>query len=318
LEASKRSAEAVLAELRAGPRVQAIERARADLELAQSRLDLATATLARVRDLHAADDANDQQLDDAVFAERSARAQLKLARQSLDELEAGSRIEEIDAQSARVDALAKQIASLDVRLQKAALIAPFDGRIARRLHDTGAVLDAGMPLVELVSMQALRARIGVPAGMISKLGSQQNFTLRYGMTTIMASLDQVLTESSMLARKVELLLSISDPPKDLRPGESVELILEDQHQEQGFWLELSALSSDARGLWRCLSARELQPEAQGDDQATHELIAHHLTMIATRQGKAYLRGTLPNQSLIVQDGAQRFVAGQRVKLKPVQ
>ena len=97
-------AEAVLAELQAGPRKQTIDAARAQLETLAAQRDLARVLAVRRKRLVATRSISDEEYDEARYALEAAVARTEAARQALNELEAGTRPEQIEAQRAAVAA----------------------------------------------------------------------------------------------------------------------------------------------------------------------------------------------------------------------
>lgn len=91
-----------LAVLEAGSRPEEIEQARARVREAQAVADNAASALQRQRNLLAKGFVSQQVVDDAQRADRTARAQLESARQSLALVEAGPRPEEIERARAAV------------------------------------------------------------------------------------------------------------------------------------------------------------------------------------------------------------------------
>jgi hypothetical protein len=92
----------------------------------------------------------------------------------------------------------------------------------------------------------------------------------------------------------------------------------------GFWLPVGALAEAARGLWSCYVAVPLDANARvaADGGATHRLEQRPLEVLETVSGRdgvgdlrAYVRGALDAGDLVVSEGLQRVVAGQRVRLQ---
>lgn len=145
-------AEARLAELQAGTRIEEIDRAqsqvqqsKARVEESQARLDLAQERFDRNRKLLAQgaialDDleASRTEVDQAAAVLSQSQAQLQESQRQWQQLKNGSRPETIAQAKAQVRATQGQKAALLVQLEDTRIRAPFDGTITQRYADPGA------------------------------------------------------------------------------------------------------------------------------------------------------------------------------------
>lgn len=166
----------------------AIERAEAQVVKATNAVDRALAIerearsdAQRFRDLAAKDEASIQQREQAVMrwevAQKdiaSARSALTQATKELAQAELGWK--RIRAKESDVSALERQrdqaYAALDEAesiLKDLTLTAPTAGTVTTRMVDTGEVVAAGAPLLELVDLDHLYLKVYVPEVQIGKL-----------------------------------------------------------------------------------------------------------------------------------------------------
>ncbi|NJK34739.1 MAG: efflux RND transporter periplasmic adaptor subunit [Oscillatoriales cyanobacterium SM2_2_1] len=151
-QATLLSAEANLARLRNGPRLESIAALEARVIAAQSRIDtalsrlnLATIRAARFSSLQREGAINRDRLDEVLTEERNARADLNNAQASLleqqrilEESRNGSRFEDIaqaEAQRAQAEA---SLQAAQVQLEDTTIRAPFDGIITQKYANSGA------------------------------------------------------------------------------------------------------------------------------------------------------------------------------------
>lgn len=160
-EAVIEGAEAVLAELVAGPRRQTIEVAQAELRRLKAAVELAESTVGRQQSLARSNAASPQQLDDAMSNLEQQRAAFSAAEQRLYELREGTRSEQIVAQRARVASLRADLQSLRVRLADHSIVAPFDGVVSRRYLDPGTIVGPASRALRVLQIDPLEARFGV-------------------------------------------------------------------------------------------------------------------------------------------------------------
>ncbi len=92
-------ANSVLSELQSGPRVEIIKAARAARNAARSQAEMASANLERRKLLRGEGAISREEFDQAAFGLQTAQANLQAAEERLAELEAGTRLEKVAAQS---------------------------------------------------------------------------------------------------------------------------------------------------------------------------------------------------------------------------
>jgi HlyD family secretion protein len=152
----------ILAELEAGPRSERIAQARAQLAATQAQARDAQAYYARlqplgVRKLVAAAD-----VDRARAAAGNAQAQVRAAQAALDELENGSRREDIAQGEAALRASEAQATAQQVALDKLGVVAPRAGIVDSLPYKLGDQAPVGAPLAILLVGDAPYARVYVP------------------------------------------------------------------------------------------------------------------------------------------------------------
>ena len=173
LEAERSQAVAVLEELEAGPRKEAIDAARAELRNLKAQLQLRQLDYQRAEKLLRSKAVSQAQFDEATFGVRSSAARAEAVERKLEELLAGTRDERLKAQRAAVDILDASLADLAIDIEDSIRLAPFDGTVAKRYVDEGTVVSPASPIVRLVEDQKLEARIGLPVHSAARLETGQ-------------------------------------------------------------------------------------------------------------------------------------------------
>jgi HlyD family secretion protein len=161
-EAQQRRSGAALAELRAGPRREAIAQARANVSAARAQAVNARAQFRRAQELVERKLVAMAEVDRARAAADSADAQVRASEQALLELEHGVRAEQIAQGEAAAQAATAQTATQQVLLDKLTLVAPRDGVIDNLPYKLGDQPPVGAPLVVMLAGDAPYARIYVP------------------------------------------------------------------------------------------------------------------------------------------------------------
>ena len=177
LTAQVEEAKARLEELLAGPRKETIAAKQAELRAQQSQAQILEKQLARREQLLQTTAVTREEYETVLYDFEAAEARVDVIQRQLDELLAGTRVEKIAAQRAVLSQLDAQLTDLSHDLQDTKLVAPFAGRISRRLIDEGAVLSTGSPVVELLDDTHLEAWIGLPPTAARTLSVGEQHTL---------------------------------------------------------------------------------------------------------------------------------------------
>jgi len=151
-----------LAELQAGPRSEDIAQARASLNAAQAQARDASAYYARLQPLGRRQLVAAADVDRARAAAGNAQAQVRAAQAALDELENGTRKEQIAQGEAAVRAAQAQVEAQQATLEKLDVVAPRAGRVDSIPYKLGDQAPVGAPLVVMLVGDAPYARVYVP------------------------------------------------------------------------------------------------------------------------------------------------------------
>jgi HlyD family secretion protein len=160
--AEKAAAEADLARMKAGFRVQEVEQSRADVEAAEAEVKLKEQILRRTQGLMETGAVSAEDLDRDLAAFEIAKAKLETLRQELFLKEEGFRKEDIQAAEAEFN---RRMALLELarnRLDYTIIKSPMDGRVLERYVTPGTYIPAGNPrIVSLYDPADLQVRVDV-------------------------------------------------------------------------------------------------------------------------------------------------------------
>jgi len=149
LTAQRDQLKANLSKMEAGNRPEEIAQAEAAVAEREATLENARIVLDRAEKLVKTGAGTRKATDDALAAQRQATAQLNSARQGLALVRAGFRKEDIESARAQ---LAGGEAALQIakrQLADAELYAPGNGIVLTRVHETGAIVNAGETVLVL-------------------------------------------------------------------------------------------------------------------------------------------------------------------------
>ena len=154
--------QARLDELVRGPRSEQIAAARANVEGATQDLEYRQTEMKRVEDIHARGLASPDQLDQASAAVDAAQANLKLRLAQLEEMLAGTTIEELAQAEQAVAQLAARRDAIRVDLERHTTRAPVAGIADSRLFEAGERPAPGQPVIIVLGGEQPYARVYVP------------------------------------------------------------------------------------------------------------------------------------------------------------
>ncbi len=202
-KARAQTASAAFQETRAGARVEQIAAAEARLAASQAAADKANLDAERAHKLFETAAIPQGQRDDADAALRTAVAQRDAAKQELDELrngsrredivqasaraaeamanahlvEAGSRVEDIAAAQAQVEAAQGKLAQIDVSIGELVVVAPRPSRVESLDLRPGDILAPNAVAASLVEDDQLYVRIYVPETQIGHIHPGQSVAI---------------------------------------------------------------------------------------------------------------------------------------------
>ncbi len=303
-------AQAQLDEMVAGPRAEDIAEARAMVTAADAAYQRFDEERQRKNDLHQRGVATLKERNDARNDAAEAAAELQAARERLNELEAGTRKEQIAAQRAAVAAWTAELENIDVSINKSALPAPFAGRITRRLIDEGAVVNAGQVLARLVEADQLELHVGVPVEVAAGLavGDKQTVIIRDRVRN--GEIQSIIAEVDDRTRTRKVIVTLkNDAAESVVSGEVGFLRSRRSVSAQGFWVPLDSLVRSSRGLWACYAV------VSKDDSARSVVEKRDLEMIYSDGERAFVEGLLNDGDRIVVSAVHRLSPGQVVSVK---
>lgn len=223
---------------------------------------------------------------------------------------ADQRLDEAEATfaqlSAAMDQVTAEIASLDIDIAKSELKAPFDGTIAARIIDEGAVVAAGTPVATLLETGHIQVRIGLPPEVARNLSPDDTYALDAGNRAIEARLVTLRPDLDTATRTMTVLFDVAGGAGGAALGDLVTLDIESRVETRGAWLPLTALKEGRRGLWTVLVA-----DVSGEEAVVRP---ESVEVLHAEAERVFVRGTLRDGDRVLAGGTDRVVAGQRIAL----
>jgi len=316
VEAEKARANAQLLELEVGARTEDIAAARFAVKDLEQQTSLQETQLARRQVLYDRGAISREELDEYKFGEGSLQARLDQARSSLQELQNGTRPEQISAQEALVQQLDARLADLDVTLAKSTLNAPFSGTVAEHKVDAGTVVGAGQSVIRLVEDGTPEARIGVPADVVNNLNVGEERTVELNGEKYTGTISSILPEVDLQTRTQTIVLAL-EPRASARvsPGQTVRLNLTERIEKGGIWLPAEALTQGIRGLWSAYAVLPTEESIEAAREIEYVVQPQSVEVVHQEGDRVLVTGTIQSNDVIVATGSHRLVPGQQVQLK---
>ncbi|MBL8889259.1 MAG: efflux RND transporter periplasmic adaptor subunit [Planctomycetaceae bacterium] len=305
--ASLQAAEAQLSEALAGPRSEAIAAAQAQVADSDSDVKLWTARFNRFQELNLTGAISAQEFDDSRFQLEAATSRREKFRRQLEELQVGTRPEQIALFRARVAQNEATLRRLEIELEDCYLRAPYAGQVSTRQVDEGAVVGPGTTIFRLVEQKEIEAWVGLPTEYIPRLSATEKQAVDVEGRSYSATLRDILPEVDLATRTqtVVFRLSSDSASEELPfPGQMFRLTLTRDETPDGFWVPITAISRGQRGLW---SVTIVSP----DD---HKLERRDVEVLHVDSNRVLIRGLIESGERYVTTGLHRLTPGQRVNI----
>ena len=249
----------------------------ADLERVTAELELARLKEQRQRDLRSTGAVSREAYDETRLRAKALEAQLRSA--------------------------AAQLEGIDLDLARSTLYAPYDGVVAERLVNEGAVVSTGTPIVRIVASGLREAHVGIAVEQAARLSPGEGYTLEFRGSSVTATLRSIRPDIDPATQTTTAVFELPAEVAGL-DGEPVALTLSERVDEPGGWLPISALIEGERGLWTVLRLQQ--------QEDTTVALREVVEVLHVDGDRAYVRGTLAGGQRVVADGIHRVTPGTPV------
>lgn len=311
LKAKRDAVTAQLEELIAGPRQQTIQSAINQVNAALADLDLAKSTTQRTSRLVQIGGASKQDLENADTNLKAKEQMLQVARNTLSELQEGTRPEQIAAQKAMLSEINASENELNVQLKESTITAPFAGIVSDRFLEKGAICSPGVSILRMVESNSPEAWVGVSPEYIDQLTDTPNHELVVQGERYAGKIKTVLPELDKASRTKTVVFELETTKGPELFGQTISVEVYREVPDRGFWLPQTALVKGDQGLW---GAYALELASPSDEQQRFVLRKRELEVLQIDSDRVYVRGTLRAGDKIVSIGVQRLTPGQSVYL----
>ncbi|MDJ0903484.1 MAG: efflux RND transporter periplasmic adaptor subunit [Xenococcus sp. MO_188.B8] len=310
LIARKAGAQAVLAELKNGARTEQKAAAQAVVRDLEQQLELEKLKNSRREYLYGEGAIAREQLDEVAFNSKALTERLANAKSNLEELQNGTRVEQVTAQQAVVDRLTAEIKDISITIDKSILRSPFNSIVSNRNVDEGMVIQAGQSILRLVENTQPELKVGVPISVANQIKSGSRHQVTIGGEIYSAEVSSILPELNSATRTLTVVLKLpSLAATQVIPGQIARLAVTQTHNTDGYWLPITALVKGNRGLWSCYAL------VDSEHSQNTKVEVKSIEILEAQSDRVLVRGTLEPGDEIIADGTHRLVPGQLANRK---
>jgi multidrug efflux pump subunit AcrA (membrane-fusion protein) len=202
---------------------ESVIKAQADVESDQQQMDAAKKLLDSQQKLFEQGALAGRRVDEARVAYVSAKAQLDGAREHLRALNAVGKEDQISTARAQVEAAKAQQTSAEAQLSYAEIHSPKTGVVADRPLYEGEMAVPGTPLLTIMDISRVVARINIPQnqGGSVKVGQMAEVIPADGGDTVPGKVTVVSPATDANSTTLQIWVQADNPGERLKPGASV-------------------------------------------------------------------------------------------------
>ncbi len=212
-----------------------------------------------------------------------------------------------DASQASLSVINASIDAIDTEIKKSTLVSPFDAYVIARQSDNGRVVEAGQPVLTLQQRSVKTARIGIAGDAIQQFRVGEIVSVSVEGNKNEGKVRTIVPVRNAITRIVDVILELNDAVA--RPGDLVEVDIEQSVTADGYWVPLTALSEGERGTWTLLLAEQ----RNGSD--TYRLTRHFVDIVHKESNRVFIQRFEHELDQYVTNGLQRVVPGQFVHIE---
>ena len=162
-------------------------------------------------------------LDEAQVAYAQAKSQLAAAQEHLRALQGVGREEQVKTAQAQVDAARGHLQSAEAQLQYSQVVSPINGVVADRPVYAGEMASAGNPLLTVMDISRVVARVNVPQGqaLAVKVGQTATITETDNGEKLEGKVTVVSPATDPSSTTLQVWITADNPGERFKPGASV-------------------------------------------------------------------------------------------------
>jgi len=233
-------------------------------------------------------------VDDAEVAYAQAHSNLLAAQEHLRTLQSVGKGEQIKTAEAQVEAARSHMQTTDAQLSYSQIHSPISGVVSDRPLYAGEMASPGTPLVTVVDISKVVARVNVPQNQASsiKVGHPAVVTQPDSPVPLQGKVTVVSPATDAATTTVQVWIEIENPGEKLKPGTSVHALIVTEAIKAATVIPVAAVLPGEEGGTAVLVI--------SDDKVAHR----RLVTLGVREGDKVqvLNGAHPGEEVVVVGG----------------
>jgi HlyD family secretion protein len=273
---------------------ESVSKAEIDLETARDTRDNAKKILDSRQQLFDQGALARRQVDESQLAYSQALGQYRAAEEHLKALESVSKEEQIKGAAAQVQSAKAHYDSLEAQVAYSRVTSPIAGIIADRPVNVGEMANPGAPVITVVDISSVVARIDVPQNDASavKLGQTAAITQSGNSEQLQGNVTVVSPAADQNTTTVQVWIQIDNAGERLKPGTAVHAAIATEVYKAATVLPVAAILAGEDGGTAVLTV-------------SSDSIAHRRAVkLGVREGNQVqvLSGVSPGEEVVVVGG----------------
>ena len=202
---------------------ESVVKAQTDVEADKEAMDAAKKVLDSREMLFKQGALAQRQVDEARVNYVKANTDLLAAQEHLRTLQNVSKEEQVKSAAAQVESAKSHVQSLEAQVVYTRITSPISGIVADRPLYPGDVAVPGTPLMQIVDISSVIARVNIPQGQVNavKVGQAAVLTLTDSTDELNGRVTVVSPSADPNSTTVQVWIEIPNPGEKLKPGASV-------------------------------------------------------------------------------------------------
>ncbi|HLI84916.1 MAG TPA: efflux RND transporter periplasmic adaptor subunit [Bryobacteraceae bacterium] len=200
-----------------------VTKAQTDVEAAKEAADAARVLLENRQNLFKEGALARKLVDDAQVANVQAQSQLRAAQEHLRTLQGAGQEEQVKAAEAQVETARGQLQSAEAQVTYSEVRSPISGVVADRPLYAGEMATAGTPLLNVMDISSIVARVNVPQSQAIdvKLGQTATLTVTGSSEKLEGKVSVVSPATDPNTTTVQVWITAPNPGEKFKPGAPV-------------------------------------------------------------------------------------------------
>jgi multidrug efflux pump subunit AcrA (membrane-fusion protein) len=206
---------------------EAVVKAQTDVDADRQAMDAAKKVFDSREQLFKQGALAQRQVDEALVSYTQAKAQFDSAQEHLRVLQAVAKEEQIKTASSQVESAKAHHQSLEAQLSYARILSPIGGVVADRALYAGEMATPGTPLLVVMDISRVVARVSVPQSQAAtvKVGHPATITQVDSGQEVPGKVIVVSPATDPASTTVQVWVEAENPGEKLKPGASVHAVI---------------------------------------------------------------------------------------------